>query len=103
VPQSRKKLSYVLQLLSALNYLAALTPQVVHRDIKPQNIFVKGGSAVLGDFGLMKLLDGNAEADREIFKESVGPGMPFYYRTPPMISRRFGHGRQSSGRSQRDS
>jgi len=47
---------------------------VVHRDIKPHNIFVKGASAVLGDFGLMKLLDGNAEADREIFEESVGQG-----------------------------
>lgn len=81
-----QKLSYVLQLLSALSYLATLTPQVVHRDIKPHNIFVKGGSAVLGDFGLMKLLDGNAEADREIFKESVGPGMPFYYRTPDLIA-----------------
>jgi serine/threonine protein kinase len=81
-----QKLSYALQLLSALSYLAALAPQVVHRDIKPHNIFVKGGSAVLGDFGLMKLLDDNPEADREIFKESVGPGMPFFYRTPDLIA-----------------
>lgn len=80
------KVSYALQLLSALTYLASLTPQVVHRDIKPQNIFVKGGSCVLGDFGLMKLLDGNAEEDREVFKESVGPGMPFFYRTPDLIA-----------------
>ncbi len=80
------KVSYALQLLSALTYLAALTPQVVHRDIKPQNIFVKGGSCVLGDFGLMKLLDGNVEQDREIFKESIGPGMPFFYRTPDLIA-----------------
>ena len=81
-----QKISYALQLISALSYLAKLNPAVVHRDIKPQNIFVKGGSCVLGDFGLMKLLDGNAEVDRAIFKESVGPGMPFFYRTPDLIA-----------------
>jgi len=81
-----QKLSYVLQLLSALAYLASLNPKVIHRDIKPQNVFVKGRSCVLGDFGLMKLVDGNVEPDREIFKESVGPGMPFFYRTPDLIA-----------------
>jgi serine/threonine protein kinase len=81
-----QKLSYVLQLLSALAYLASLNPKVIHRDIKPQNVFVKGRSCVLGDFGLMKLADGNVEPDREIFKESVGPGMPFFYRTPDLIA-----------------
>jgi len=83
VPQ---KISYILQLLSALKYLSALATPVVHRDIKPQNIFIKGGSCVLGDFGLMKRLDGNVEVDREIFKESIGPGMPFFYRTPNLIA-----------------
>lgn len=81
-----QKISYSLQLLSALTYLQNLDPSVVHRDIKPQNIFVKGGSCVLGDLGLMKLLDGNAETDRDIFKESIGPGMPFFYRTPDLIA-----------------
>lgn len=81
-----QKLSYVLQLLSALAYLASLNPRVIHRDIKPQNVFVKGRSCVLGDFGLMKLVDGSVEPDREIFKESVGPGMPFFYRTPDLIA-----------------
>jgi serine/threonine protein kinase len=81
-----EKLSYTLQLLSALVYLDNLQPPVVHRDIKPQNIFLKGPSCVLGDFGLMKILDGEHEADREIFKESVLPGMPYYYRTPDLIA-----------------
>jgi serine/threonine-protein kinase len=80
------KVAYALQLLSALTYLQSSNPKVVHRDIKPQNVFVKGRSCVLGDFGLMKLLDGQVEQDREIFKESVGPGMPFYYRTPDLIA-----------------
>lgn len=81
-----EKLSHALQLISALRFLSSLTPQVVHRDIKPQNIFVKGRACVLGDFGLMKLLDHATEEDRAFYKESVGPGMPFYYRTPELIS-----------------
>jgi serine/threonine-protein kinase len=81
-----QKVSYALQLLSGLQYIAGLDPAVVHRDIKPQNLFVKGRSCVLGDFGLMKLKDGADEQDRDIFKESVGPGMPFFYRTPDLIS-----------------
>ncbi len=39
-----------------------------------------------GDFGLMKVLDGSEEVDREIFKESVGVGMPYYYRTPDLVA-----------------
>jgi len=80
-----EKISYVLQLLSVLDYLSKLPVPVVHRDIKPQNIFLKGLSCVLGDFGLMKLIDGELEVDREIFKESVHPGMPYFYRTPDLI------------------
>ena len=41
---------------------------------------------MLGDFGLMKLLDDTNVEDREIFKESIGPGMPFYYRTPDLVA-----------------
>src|SRR5437879_498347 len=81
-----ERVSYSLQLLSALSYLASLRPQVVHRDIKPQNIFLKGHSCVLGDFGLMKLLDGQDEPGRTIFKESAPPGMPFFYRTPDLVA-----------------
>src|SRR5947207_5804762 len=49
-----EKISYSLHLLSALDYLQRLEPAVIHRDIKPKNIFVKGGSCILGDFGLLK-------------------------------------------------
>ena len=79
------RVSFALQLLSALAYLASRDRPVVHRDIKPQNIFVKGGSCVLGDFGLMKFLDTNDDVDRDVLKESELPGMPFYYRTPDLI------------------
>ena len=81
-----QKVSIALQMLSALAHLSNLNPQVVHRDIKPENMFMKGPSCVLGDFGLMKLLDGNDEIDREIFKQSTGPGMPFFYPTPDLVA-----------------
>lgn len=81
-----ERLSYTLQILSALQYLSEHNPPVAHRDIKPQNIFVKGRSCVLGDFGLMKFLDNDDEIDREIFSESTGPGMPRFYRTPDLVA-----------------
>lgn len=80
-----KKLSFVIQLLSALAHIHSLETPVVHRDIRPSNIFIKGGSCVLGDFGLMKFVDGEEETDKDIFKESLGPGMPWYYRSPDLI------------------
>lgn len=81
-----EKLAFAIQLLSALEYLDSLTPKVIHRDIKPANIFIKGGSCVLGDFGLMKRLTDDEAEDREIIKESIGAGMPFYYRTPDLVA-----------------
>jgi serine/threonine protein kinase len=81
-----EKLSYTLQLLSALEYLDSLPNPVVHRDVKPQNMFLKGQSCVLGDFGLMKLIESEEEVDRAIFKESMLPGMPRFYRTPDLIA-----------------
>ena len=47
---------------------------------------MKGHSCVLGDFGLLKRADGLGEGDREIFKETVGPGMPHDYRTPDLVA-----------------
>jgi serine/threonine-protein kinase len=81
-----QRVSIAAHLLSALSFLEQSNPQAVHRDIKPQNIFVKGRSCVLGDFGLMKLLDGADEEDRMVLKESIGPGMPFFYRTPDLVA-----------------
>lgn len=80
-----EKISFSTQLLSSLVFLEHAEHQVIHRDVKPQNIFVKGRSCVLGDFGLMKVLDKSAEDDREFFTESVSPGMPFFYRTPDLV------------------
>jgi serine/threonine protein kinase len=81
-----EKISFSAQLLSALTFMERAEHPVVHRDVKPQNIFVKGKSCVLGDFGLMKILDQNVAEDQVTFKESIGPGMPFYYRTPDLVA-----------------
>jgi serine/threonine protein kinase len=78
------KVSYSLHLLSALDYLQRLDPPVIHRDIKPKNIFVKGCSCILGDFGLLKHSPVVAD-DRTIVKASPGPGMPRSYRTPDLV------------------
>jgi serine/threonine protein kinase len=79
------KLAYSLQLLSALQYLSGLAQPVIHRDIKPQNIFIKGHACVLGDFGLMKRQRTSADQDRPFYKESIGVGMPYRYRTPDLV------------------
>src|SRR6266516_2176098 len=43
------------QLLDALDYLHTQDPQIVHRDIKPQNLKLTGrGQIILLDFGLAK-------------------------------------------------
>jgi eukaryotic-like serine/threonine-protein kinase len=79
------KMAYAVQLLSALEYLSNLETPVLHRDIKPTNVFIKGGSCVLGDFGLMKRVAVNRELDQEMLKSSVGPRMPRNYRTPDLV------------------
>ncbi|MFH4963684.1 protein kinase [Gaetbulibacter sp. M235] len=82
-----EKLIYITQLLSALQHLDGRNPKIVHRDIKPENIFLKGYSCVLGDFGLMRDLDPKAlDEDGNFMKQSDGPGMPKYYRTPDLVS-----------------
>lgn len=81
-----QKLNYSIQLVSALRYLSMQLPPVIHRDIKPTNIFIKGDSCVLGDFGLMKFEDLTTYDDFDFFSESSTPGMPFKYRTPDLIN-----------------
>lgn len=49
------KVLYACQLLSALQLLQKRN--IIHRDIKQNNIFVNGSDAILGDFGLIKVLN----------------------------------------------
>lgn len=49
----RQRLAVAGDLLEALAFLHALTPTIVHRDVKPENIFLDGQRrGHLGDFGL---------------------------------------------------
>lgn len=81
-----EKLSFSLQPLSALAFLSRLPEPVIHRDIKPQNVFVKGRSCLLGDFGLIKRLTSHEGERDAALLESVGPGMPFSYRSPDQVA-----------------
>src|SRR6478672_9517983 len=48
-------LTWTDQLLDALDYLHTQEPQIIHRDIKPQNLKLTGrGQIILLDFGLAK-------------------------------------------------
>ncbi len=51
-------LSWVMQILDALDYLHNQNPPIIHRDIKPANIRITPqGQAVLVDFGIAKVYD----------------------------------------------
>jgi serine/threonine protein kinase len=76
------KVSIVMQLLSALDYLSRRDPYVVHRDIKPKNVFLKADTCVLGDFGLAiqdVSVPGTSQPGNAI------PAMAQMYRTPELV------------------
>ncbi|HEY4260408.1 MAG TPA: protein kinase [Schlesneria sp.] len=80
-----EKVSAIMQLLSALDYLSRRDPYVVHRDIKPKNIFLKAGTCVLGDFGLVIQDVASTSLTSAGRTESTIPAMPQMYRTPELV------------------
>ena len=65
--------------------LAALHERsLVHFDVKPANVFLKGGVARLGDYGLSKLVTHSRGS------LSMGRGTP-YYMAPELLQRRGDH------------
>src|SRR5688500_16685101 len=64
------------EVLSALSY--AHERGVVHRDIKPDNILLTGGHAVVADFGVAKALSASASASSSITSLGVALGTPAY-------------------------
>ncbi|MAY97860.1 MAG: serine/threonine protein kinase [Nocardioides sp.] len=63
-----KELKRVLSLLARLH-----TAGITHRDLKPNNVYLRGGHFVVGDFGVSKLsLDGPGPANWE-FAPGVAP------------------------------
>lgn len=82
----KSKLSVVMQLLSALNYLSRRDPPAVHRDIKPSNIFLKRDSCVLGDFGLILQVDSSSPSGGSTKPPTLSvPEMARFYRTPELV------------------
>jgi serine/threonine-protein kinase len=88
-----EKLSLIIQLISALKYLARLDPPVVHRDIKPSNIFLKSDACILGDFGLLLPFDVSTPANARRKGKSNAPEMARNYRTPELVEYSRGGGR----------
>ncbi len=93
-----QKVKYACQLISAIAYLQS--QKVLHRDIKPNNIFINNNDVVLGDFGLIKKIDeseSGEDDDIEMIKESLMANESFnellqgyiamarFYRTPELV------------------
>ena len=81
-PTPEEKAPLVRSFLQAARGLQALHERsLVHFDIKPANVFIKGGVARLGDYGLSKLVTHSRGS------LSMGRGTP-YYMAPEMLQRR---------------
>ncbi|MGB3967405.1 MAG: serine/threonine-protein kinase, partial [Planctomycetota bacterium] len=85
VPVGEGKDELLRWLLQAARGLAALHERsLVHFDVKPANVFLKGAVARLGDYGLSKLITHSRGS------LSMGRGTP-YYMAPEMLQRRGDH------------
>lgn len=68
----RQAVSFCIQLCEILTYLHRREKPVIHRDIKPQNIIVRGdGSIVLIDFDIARQYRRDAESDTQFFGTRV--------------------------------
>ena len=66
-------LDWLAQLAMALHYLHE--KKILHRDLKTQNIFIRNGRLVFGDFGIAKVLD----STRDLANTCIGTP---YYMSP---------------------
>ena len=85
IPEARV-LTWLAQLAAALEYLHA--KHVLHRDLKPQNVFIgRGGVLRVGDFGVAKAMDATDDLAQTC------TGTPFYLA--PEVCRNKGYGFKS--------
>ncbi|MBX3462135.1 MAG: serine/threonine protein kinase, partial [Planctomycetes bacterium] len=84
-PDPEAKAELLRWFLQVCRGLAALHDHsLVHFDVKPANVFLKGGVARLGDYGLSKLVTHSRGS------LSMGRGTP-YYMAPELLQRRGDH------------
>ncbi len=81
-PTMAEALRHVTQ--AARGLVALHERQIVHFDLKPSNIFIRGENARLGDYGLSKLLEGGR------MTLTFGRGTPLYM-APEMLVQRADH------------
>ena len=79
-----QKIGMACSLLMALSYLGNMN--LVHRDIKPQNILTDGNHIVLADFGLIKRVSEFCDTNERNDILSASASMPRHFRTPELVS-----------------
>ncbi|MGE0134984.1 MAG: serine/threonine-protein kinase, partial [Dehalococcoidia bacterium] len=67
-------------LLSVLRALSALDGKVVHRDLKPDNIFLVEGEWCLGDFGIARYAEATTASDTQKFSMTPPYAAPEQWR-----------------------
>ena len=87
--------SIACEVASALSY--AHSHDVIHRDVKPENILLSGGEAIVADFGIAGALD--AAGGGKLTRTGVVLGTPAYMRarSRPRENRRWTAAATSTG------
>lgn len=84
---------WIEQLLDVLDYLHNLSPQIIHRDIKPQNLKLDGDRIKLLDFGIAKIKEIKTDVNltQETFVGATSNYSPIeqLLQAIPQMSREF--------------
>lgn len=74
----RQAVEWGLQLCDIFKYLHSKNPPIIYRDLKPENVLVRGRQLVLIDFGIARVHKGDREQDTELMG-SVLTASPEHY------------------------